>query len=335
MAPSVDKPAGPQPPLPPANPDPFPPPQAFPPPQNQGTFAPQDLGRFAPPPYYGPPASPQDYGPFAPPAAFPVSDEALFHDPGSEKALEDTLRLIAIPAALLGAWLLMHTSSGRSLGRIFFSMWVHELGHSVAAWFCGFHAVPLPWFTPVADNRSIINTAMLAAPLVYFGHRAWNAKSRPLIAAAGALLLLQLVCTFVLSIPSARAFFIFGGDAGCLVFGTALILTFFAPAESKLRRHHLRWGFLVIGAVSFMDVFEGWWAARHDSDRIAYGTHELAGLSDASKLTETFGWTESQMVRAYVVLGVVCLLVMAAVYARAVWKPEWLRSVRRALGKGA
>src|SRR5437764_571263 len=61
--------------------------------------------------------------------------------------LEARIRAWAIPSALLFAFLLVSTGPGRAVVRIFFSMWVHELGHAVAAWLCGVLAVPGPWRT--------------------------------------------------------------------------------------------------------------------------------------------------------------------------------------------
>ena len=61
-------------------------------------------------------------------------------------------------------------------------------------------------------------------------------------------------------------------------------------------------------------VFELWWAARTDSDRIPFGMNEGAGLSDPSVLSEQFGWSATQLVHRYLALGVVCLAVLACAY---------------------
>ncbi len=63
--------------------------------------------------------------------------------PENERAArgERTARALALPLALLFAWLAVRGSPGavRML-----AMWVHESGHAVAAWLCGYTAWPEP-----------------------------------------------------------------------------------------------------------------------------------------------------------------------------------------------
>ncbi|MFY0579793.1 hypothetical protein ACN28S_41040 [Cystobacter fuscus] len=58
------------------------------------------------------------------------------------------LRLFALPVALLGMWLLMGSQTSHFLLRTFLSMWIHELGHAVTAWLCGFPAFRDPGRPP-------------------------------------------------------------------------------------------------------------------------------------------------------------------------------------------
>ena len=71
---------------------------------------------------------------------------------------ERMARAVALPLALLFAWLAVRESPGavRML-----AMWVHESGHAVAAWLCGYVAWPGPWFTPVGTERSPSFTVLL------------------------------------------------------------------------------------------------------------------------------------------------------------------------------
>src|SRR5215813_10275617 len=71
-------------------------------------------------------------------------------------------RVLALPSALLGAWFAVKAAPG--LVRMF-SMWVHESGHAISAWLCGYSAWPGPWFTPVASQRSITLTGLLVVLL--------------------------------------------------------------------------------------------------------------------------------------------------------------------------
>lgn len=228
--------------------------------------------------------------------------------------LEMTLRMVAIPAALLMARLAIAIPMLHALVRIFFSMWVHELGHASTAWLCGFPSFPGPWFTPVSESRSALGSVLLGALTAFLGCRAWMAGKRGWALLAAGLLLLQISLTLGLSQARAQALIIFNGDAGCMVLGSILMASVYARPESQVHTGWLRWGFLVIGAAAFMDAFETWWAARMDVDRIPFGMNEGAGLSDPSRLVEVFGWSENELVRRYVVLGVGSLMALAVVY---------------------
>jgi hypothetical protein len=113
---------------------------------------------------------------------------------------------------------------------------------------------------------------------------------------------------------AAQGIILFGGDAGALVLGTAMMTSFFAARGSYLQVSWLRWGFLVLGAFGFADVFNVWWRARHDPETIPFGEIEGVGHSDPSRLVDDHGWSVPALISRYVTLGVVCLVVMAVVY---------------------
>jgi hypothetical protein len=232
----------------------------------------------------------------------------------SEEQLELRLRQFAIPVALAVAWVLVKSDFGRFLLRTFCTMWVHELGHAVAALLCGYPALPGPWRTFTAESRSPLLAVLLFAALAWGIFWAWRTARPRLVTAFGALALVQLFCTLALSAPRAQQLILFAGDGGALVLGTLLMLTLYAPEGSALKQGWLRWGFLAIGAASFADVFEQWWSSRHDPDRIPFGMNEGVGLSDPSRLSDQFGWSADQLVSRYVVLGCLCLLVLACAY---------------------
>jgi len=236
--------------------------------------------------------------------------------------LERRVRTWAIPGALALAFLFAATGAGHFLQRVFFSMWVHELGHATAAWLCGFPAFPGPWLTPMAASRSPLFAIAVFAAIA--GTCAWAYRSeRPLLfRALVALAPLQLFCSAALHQGGARQLIVFMGDGSCLVIGSLLMLTMYAPEGGALRRGWLRWGFVVIGAAAFADVFAQWWKARTDPDLIPFGMNEGAGLSDPSVLSETYGWSATQLVHRYVALGCVCLAVVAVVYAAALLRQD-------------
>jgi hypothetical protein len=249
-------------------------------------------------------------------AAGPGPVAALEDGPDFEggPALEASIRTWAIPSALLCAFLLVCTGPGRAVVRIFFGMWIHELGHAAAAWLCGFLAMPGPWRTLTASGRSFLFAALLSAALIYAIVRGWLAGRRRAALCAAALLVLQLCCTLLPSARSATALIVFAGDGGCLVFGALLMASMYAPAGGAIRRGWLRWGFLVIGAGAFADAFEQWWSARTDPDRIPFGMNEGVGPSDPSVLSDQYGWSASLLVHRYVALGCACLVALAFVY---------------------
>jgi hypothetical protein len=89
--------------------------------------------------------------------------ESRWEGDRDEARLELKIRAIAIPAALMLASFAVSVPIFRMLVRVFFSMWIHELGHAGTAWLCGFAAFPGPWFTPVWESRSPVVSLLVAA----------------------------------------------------------------------------------------------------------------------------------------------------------------------------
>ena len=246
------------------------------------------------------------------PAELPPSldaSHAVAVAPQNESAArsERIARAIALPLALLFAWLAVKGSPGlvRLLG-----MWVHESGHAVAAWLCGYLAWPGPWFTPVGMERSPSFTVLLVGVLAYGGYSAWQLQRWFWVAASACALLLVVFCTLVLGSRTAQQLIVFGGDGGCLVLGTILMLTVYAREEHPIRRDHLRWGLLIIGALAFTDVYAVW---SGPIDGLPFGENEN-GLSDPSVLTEMYGWNLLILVSRYRQLAHACLALLMVVY---------------------
>ncbi|HYO72261.1 MAG TPA: hypothetical protein VEU33_39935 [Archangium sp.] len=246
----------------------------------------------------------------------PLTPTGMFwHGEEEEARSELRVRLFALPVALAVAWLLVKSPLWGSLMRIFLSMWIHELGHAVTAWFCGFPSFPGPWVTRTDDERSTFLFLLLATLFAATVLRGYLTRSRLLMIAGVTGLVLQFMGTVVLSPGKGLMLVTFGGDAGCLVLGGLLMTTVYAPRHSKLRRGSLHWGYLAIGAAAFMDAFSQWWAARSDFERIPFGHIEGVGLSDPSKLVDVYGWSESELIRRYTWLGLACLAALAVLYA--------------------
>jgi len=218
------------------------------------------------------------------------------------------VRALALPGALIGARIATAVMPGPVR---MISMWVHESGHAAAAWLTGFAAFPGPWFTPVDLERSLMVTLVLTGALAVGAYRAWQLERWFWMAAAGMVLALALPGTFVMHPLNARQLITFGGDGGCFVLGSLLMLTMYARADHPLRQEHLRWVCLVAGALAFMDARATWFGA---AGNLPLGEDDR-GLSDASVLTESYGWTLPLLVGRYTQLATGCFVALAAAYA--------------------
>jgi hypothetical protein len=227
-------------------------------------------------------------------------------------------RAIAIPALLVAALVFHASDTGHFMQRTALSMPLHELGHAVTAWWCGFDAVPTLWKTLIPETRGVVASLGAAALAAWLIYRGWTTERMWLAGiglALGALQFLGTTCT----VDTAQQLITFGGDAGAMVLGTLALTACFAGPDSKLRRGGLRWGLGAIGAAAFVDTFAMWWAARTDHDAIPFGEIEGVGLSDPSRLDETYGWTTNQIVDRYAMVGTICLISLAALTAWAIW----------------
>jgi hypothetical protein len=250
--------------------------------------------------------------------------------PDIERSLAETdalrrelrARALALPAALVGAWLAVKTAPG--LVRIF-TMWIHETGHAVSAWLCGYSAWPGPWITPVGTERSITLIGLVVGLLAFGAFRAWQCARWFWVAAATGLLLVTLSCTLFLRYGQARQLIVFGGDGGLLVLGTALMLTVYARADHPLCTQRLRWALLIAGALAFMDAYLVW---SGSFDRLPFGQNEN-GLSDPTVLTEEFGWGVMLLVNRYIELARACFFVLMTAYVAGIAQTATaLRSAR-------
>jgi hypothetical protein len=278
-----------------------------------------------------------------PPAAAEPPDPALSiyaDDPMAglpavaDPRLEYKFCIAAIPAMLFIAIVFHASGLGASLQRIFLTMPVHEFGHAVTAWFCGYTAIPTLWKTLVPETRGFIAPLALAGALGYGLYRAWQVGNRPLLGIAGVLLLLQVICTFGIKADTARMLITFGGDGMGMILATLLMASFFFGKNTQLYKGSLRWGFVAIGAASFVDIYATWWRARKDQSAIPYGT--MDGMaSDSMTLVDVYRWSFDTLVSRYVTLGVCCLIALALVYAWGVRRAKVEMETRRLAEKTA
>ena len=216
-------------------------------------------------------------------------------------------RLLALPAALVIAWVSVRIAPAAVR---LLSMWIHETGHAMTAWFCGYWAVPGPWFTPVGAQRSVMLSVFLVGVTGFGGFLAWQRQRWLWVGIAATLGALLIGGPLLLYSDQAQQLIIFGGDAGCFVLGAVLMSTFYAPHDSPIYQNGLRWGFLGIGALSFMDAFAVWTGGLQS---IPLGENEN-GLSDSSVLTDLYGWSFKILMDRYYRLAMLCFIALGLLY---------------------
>ncbi len=217
-------------------------------------------------------------------------------------------RALALPAALIVARWMAGTLAGNLLSGML-AMVVHESGHAITAWLTGRWAIPMLWVTSHGPERSWVIVVFVTAVIGFGGFVAWKLERWGWVCVAGAVLLLQFI---ILTARMDESLIVFGGDGGAMVLGTILMVTFYAPRESALRRSWgLRWGLLVIGALAFMHVYRMW---SGPFENIPFGEIEGVNLSDPSLLTQMYGWSVAQLIDRYLLLARVCFVSLAALY---------------------
>jgi hypothetical protein len=234
------------------------------------------------------------------------------------------VRAGSVPIAFVLAIAFHSCDTGHFAQRTALTMPLHEIGHALTAWWCGFGAVPTLWKTLIGESRGVVVPLLVAAFNAFVLWRGWTTQRMGLFGLGLALAVLQFLGTTSSPDPASAAF-TFGGDAGAMVLGSLLVVSFFVGPSSRLRAGGLRFGLLAIGAAGLVDTFATWWTARRDPDVIPFGEIEGVGLSDPSKLVDVHGWPVRHLIDRYVLVGTLCFLVVAGVWGFATWQ-SWRRA---------
>jgi hypothetical protein len=243
----------------------------------------------------------------------------------TDARFELRLRQWAPPIVLLLTYFAFSVPSLAAGGRILFSMWLHELGHTVSAWLCGFAALPGPWRTRIPDGRSWWVLAMVLLVIAWATWRRWRSaelddrpRQQRLTLGLGAAAALLVVWLWRLPEDRASQFILFAGDGGGMVLGVALVACFYVRQDRYLHHTGLRWGFLVIGAAGFLDPARVWLRAS-DHDTIAFGHIEGVGDSDPTRLVDVHDWPIATMVDRFQTLVWLGFAALLFFYARGLW----------------
>ena len=294
--------------------------RAPPPPPARRRVIPMDPVRFVPPlPLSEPCPRDDQMWPLQPhkPIEAPLSLRKAL----ANEEVELWQQRLAWPLTILLAWFVHFLPGGAFVQRLTMGMMVHELGHAVTAWTCGFVAIPMPWVTWIRDERSWGWTILLS--VVLGGGGGWLIR-QGWLTQGGALLgvlAVHWLGSLILPLETAQALITFGGDGAGLLLAAVLVTQFSLGPRWPWTRGGLRWGWLVIGCVAWIDLSAAWWAALSDPTAIPYGMIHGVGLSDASKLTERHGWLQSALVHRYVAVSLTAFGIMAA---------SWVRGMRQA-----
>lgn len=193
-------------------------------------------------------------------------------------------------------------------------MWFHELGHAVVAWLSGFFAIPLPFVTLGAEDRSTFVIVLTVAGIAGIAYGGWRYKMPNVVVFAGCLLAVEIYLTFVLNARQARQWEIFAGQAGAIVLPTLVMLAFYQPIG-------WRWDFwryvaVVVAAVGLVHALFIWIGVARGTGVMPHGSavgDDSQG--DLERLVRTYKWTLVSLAHAYITLCVVCLLALGAYYA--------------------
>ena len=244
-----------------------------------------------------------------------TSDKTLADDgpliPVKDPAFEKTVCLFALPGMLGVALFVQVTGFLSGMQRIFFAMPIHELGHAVTGWLCGFNAIPTLWLTITPENRGYLSSLLLIIGLFMLARYGLRNKKPAWLAAVLSVLLIQVYGTFVIAPNKADMYITMGGDVMGLILATILMALFYVGKQTQLYKGALRWGFLGIGAAAFMNMYIPWW--NKDMSAIGYGL--TGGIpTDSWKMINIHLWSWDALFNTHITLGLVCLSSIVVVY---------------------
>jgi hypothetical protein len=232
-------------------------------------------------------------------------------------------RIFALPGALLFGYL---ANWATPMLTTFLAMWLHESGHAITAWFCGYAAFPTAWITLIPAERGRWISIVLGAAVAVGGYLAYRLERWFWVAVSAAVLVL-FVLGNIQPAAHARLLFTFWGEGGAYVLSTILMLSFYARPDAPITRSQVRWGLLILGAMAFWSVYTRWSGGFENIAQFLEDTDERGIPSDMRVLNLEYGWSTFVLINRYRTLGYACLVVLAGAYAAGLLQVRRLRSV--------
>ena len=258
-------------------------------------------------------------------AVRPVDAPAPEESPEEERKARNELRcrIFALPGALLVGWV---ANWAMPMLTYFLAMWVHESGHAITAWFCGYAAFPTAWITLIPDERGRWIGIVLGAAVAAGGYFAYRLQRWFWVVVCAAILVLFVVGNLQTE-SHAHLLITFWGEGGAYVLSTVLMLTFYARPESPITRNQVRWGLLILGAMAFWSVYMRWSGGFENIAQFLEDTDGRGIPSDMRVLNLVYGWSTFVLINRYRTVGHACLVVLAGAYAAGLVQMRRLRSV--------
>ncbi len=236
--------------------------------------------------------------------------------------MEFLFRIFALPGALLVGWVVnwaMPTLTAM------LSMWLHELGHAITAWFCGYAAFPTAWITAIPEERGRWISVVMGAGVAAGGYFAFRWQRWFWVAVSAGVLGLFLLGNLQTEAHS-KLLITFWGDGGAYVLATVLMLSFYARPGSSIARSQVRWGLLLLGAMAFWSVYSRWAGGFENIAQFLEDTDERGLASDMRVLNLEYGWSTFVLIHRYWTLAHTCLLTLAGAYAAGLVQALGLKS---------
>ncbi len=248
--------------------------------------------------------------PVIPPRAPGDGEFALFR-------FDNWLVNVLVPPLLLGLMGLVNLSPfGFFLKG--FHVWMHEFGHSTAAWLTGRRATPLPFgWTPIEPDYSpFVYYGLLLMFVILFLAGLKERKIWPMLAAV-VLGVLQYYMTWRMPGHRQEFYWTFCGVGGEFYLSALFMMFFFVQLPEKFRWGACRYVFFLIGATCFLNIVILWAKVHRGLEEIPFGSmingEEDQG-GDMNKLMDGYGWKKVQIRNTYQYLGYWCWAGLGVMY---------------------